>query len=362
MKETRILQIVPKLEIGGIGMMLLNYYREVIKISSYRFDFVVHGNDIGELESIFNKMESSIYHVTPKTENYFKYKNELCQIMNQKEYLIVHAHQNSMSYIPLKIAKQNNIMIRIAHSHSCILNPNIKDIILRNYSIPKIKRFATNLAYCSESSKKWVFGENANGHLITNPVDLDKFKFSNVAREEIRTKLKLNDKIVIGYIGRLDKEKNIPFILNVIAKLPDHYHFLIVGGGNEYSNLLNLTEKLNIRDKVSFLGSKIDAYKYYNAFDIFVLPSFFEAFPVSLIEAQTNGLKIIVSENIPEDVFLTNLITKLSISNVKNWLNTIIDLDCNYQRNFNNELECFSSSYLSKDLIHYYDSLISSLM
>ena len=102
-------------------------------------------------------------------------------------------------------------------------------------------------------------------------------------------------------------------------------------------------------------------YKYYNAFDVLLLPSFFEAFPVTLIESQTNGLVSLVSENIPEDVRKTELVKKVKLSDEKEWLSHIREIDLNYDRSFQSELNDFSSKSLGKKLEDYYLSLLKEL-
>lgn len=358
----RVLHIVPKLEMGGIGMMLLNYYQILHDNNMFIFDFVVHGSEIGELESEFAKLGCKIYHITPKKDNYKMYVQQLNEIFLHNHYLIVHAHQNSMSFIPLKIAKKNKIPIRIAHSHSCIVNASFPQKINRFISIWLIKKYATHYAYCSQASKKWVFGENMkNGQLILNGIDIDLFKFNLYAREAIRKELKLEDKTVLGFVGRLDTEKNVSFILQLLSELPTNYSLIIIGNGPLYGELNEMSMNLKLNDRVLFLGAKNDVYKYYNAFDVLLLPSFFEAFPVTLIESQTNGLVSLVSENIPEDVRKTELVKKVKLSDEKEWLSHIREIDLNYDRSFQSELNDFSSKSLGKKLEDYYLSLLKEL-
>lgn len=61
----RILHIVPKLDIGGIESMLYNYY-SLINGRGIKWDFIVHGNEIGVIERKLSQLGCNIYHITPK--------------------------------------------------------------------------------------------------------------------------------------------------------------------------------------------------------------------------------------------------------------------------------------------------------
>jgi glycosyltransferase involved in cell wall biosynthesis len=63
--------------------------------------------------------------------------------------------------------------------------------------------------------------------------------------------------------------------------------------------------------------------------DVFVFPSLYEGMPLSVIEVQTNGLPCVMSDNVPQDVVLTDLITRLSLKETTDkWVGTI----CNSKR------------------------------
>lgn len=71
------------------------------------------------------------------------------------------------------------------------------------------------------------------------------------------------------------------------------------------------------------VGSKTNTEDYYQAMDIFVFPSLWEGLGIVAIEAQANGLPCILSENIPDDVMLTNYTHKVPLSDVKAWVSIL---------------------------------------
>lgn len=104
-------------------------------------------------------------------------------------------------------------------------------------------------------------------------------------------------------------------------------------------------------------GRKSNVEDYYNMFDVFLLPSFYEGFPVSLIEAQCAGLHSIVSNTVSNESMITEEVVSLSIEDPNQWVLEILN-DQNSDRNFNDQLQMFDIQYLAKDLENYYSSLL----
>ena len=66
----RVLHIVSVLRRGGVETMLMNFYRHIDR-EKVQFDFIVHGSQVGEYESIITKMGGKIFHVRTKSESFF---------------------------------------------------------------------------------------------------------------------------------------------------------------------------------------------------------------------------------------------------------------------------------------------------
>jgi glycosyltransferase involved in cell wall biosynthesis len=106
------------------------------------------------------------------------------------------------------------------------------------------------------------------------------------------------EKIWIGTISELHKNKGLDYLLRAFAILKSKYAnvaLVIVGGGEEEENLKSLTDELGLKDKVAFVGFKADARKYLKAFDIFTLSSRTEAFPYAPLEAGIASLPVVAS-------------------------------------------------------------------
>ena len=131
---------------------------------------------------------------------------------------------------------------------------------------------------------------------IPNMVDTEKFH-PIVDREAAKRSLGLQGKLV-SFAGRLDPQKGLMFLLQawemVAAKQPDVTLF-ILGKGPQEDELKELADRLGISKRVVFLGEKWDVKPYFQASDVFVLPSLAEGMSNVLLEAMATGLPCIVT-------------------------------------------------------------------
>ena len=98
----------------------------------------------------------------------------------------------------------------------------------------------------------------------------------------------------------------------------------MVGDGELFESIKQHINKLDINDAVIMTGSKQNTEDYYQIMDIFLFPSLWEGLPVSVVEAQANGLQCIISDVITHDVDLTALIQYLPLDE-KLWLGAITE-------------------------------------
>lgn len=92
--------------------------------------------------------------------------------------------------------------------------------------------------------------------------------------------------------------------------------------GEERNKIENEAKKLNIDSRIFFLGIRNDVGELLSAMDLFILPSIYEGAPLSLIEAQTNGIDAIVTSNISKEVFINDNVIPLELIEEK-WVNKI---------------------------------------
>lgn len=331
----RVLQIVPNMQNGGLENLIMNIYRNIDR-SKVQFDFLVHYKERKFFDDEIEELGGRIFRLPLRNDNnLFKYVIDLNNFYkNHKEYKVIHCHMSSIGFINFLIAKHNGIKVRIAHSHNSNTDKTFKGRLKRIMMLPY--KFASTINYaCSTEAGKYLFGKQ-NFEMIPNAIDTKKFKFDNKFRKEIREKYDIDDSdILIGHIGRFNVQKNHMFIIesfNNALKKNKNLKLMLLGDGELMQNIKAKIRKMNLQDKIILTGVVSDAWKYYSAFDIFVLPSIFEGLPVVGVEAQCSGVKCLFADNITKDVEITNAIKYLPLD-LEVWSEKYADFEFENIRN-----------------------------
>ena len=307
-KPIRILQIIGSMNIGGAENFLMNIYRKIDK-KKIQFDFIVHKKGIFDDE--IKRMGGKIYYIKPIQEvGPIIYKKELEQIFTCQAYKIVHSHIDQVSGFILKVAYKCNVPTRIAHSHSTKNSNSFFGKIYKKYLQSKINKYSTKRFACSEEAGKWLY-KNANYEIINNGIDINNFSYNEKFRKELRKKYKIPENaLVVGHVGRFMEAKNHDYLVDIFneyhKKINKNSMLLLIGEGKLKKGIIEKLDKLGLTNDTIFLERLTDVYKYYNVMDIFVFPSIYEGLPLTVIEAQINGLKCLVSQNVTKQSQITD--------------------------------------------------------
>ena len=358
----RVLQCVNIMNRAGLENMLMNYYRNIDR-RKVQFDFLTHRREKGVFDDEILSLGGRVYHA-PRLypQNYlyyFKWMNEFFK--EHPEYKIVHSHIDAMSFFPLLAAKKAGIPVRIAHSHSSKLDKDFK-LPIKFMALKLIPTVATNNCACGELAGKFMFGDNEY-KIIHNAIDLEKFSFKPQIRKEKREEMNLDDKFVIGHVGRYCYIKNQCFLLDIFAKLKEkqkNAYLLLVGKGEDETIIRTKINELDLNDSVSLLIDQANVNELYQIMDIFIMPSLFEGLPVVGVEAQANGLPCIFSDKISKEINLTDNIKMLSLySTIDDWVECI--LKTNIERNPKALIQLKKQGYSvideAKNISNFYESL-----
>lgn len=318
--------------VGGVETFYMSYYRKLNLVKD-QIDFVVTGDKIAFEEEIKNA-GSTVYKLPDLKRHPLQYTKTLSKILKENKYDVAHINMLSAANIlPLKISKKFKIKKIIAHSHNSNIPSGIIRKLLHYFNKNKIQKYANEYLACSELAGKWLFGENIKFIVLNNAVDLDKFRYIEKFRKEIRSKYSIKEKeFVIGHIGRFSEQKNQEFIIeffNKYLKFNKMAKLILIGSGENQSIIKQKISKLNIDNNVVIVDNTLEVYKYYSAFDLFVLPSKFEGLPVVGIEAQANGLSCLFSDRITKELSINNNLKFLSIDYIDEWVNAIIEMKYN---------------------------------
>lgn len=365
LKPIRVLHIVSKMNRGGVETMLMNYFRNIDK-TKVVFDFIEHGekDEESHYDKEIRELGGKIYYVTPKTKSYYKNTKEMMSIMKENNYTIVHAHQDAMNSFALKIAKKSGVKVRIAHAHSTGMPASHLKTIIYNYSIKQLPKYANKFFTCSEKSADYLFPnvERSKIHYIRNSIDLEKFKFNNEIRVKKKKDLGLEDFKIIGHVGNFLYPKNHKFIINLfeqLLKCNKQYKLVLCGGNGNIEEIKQLVKSKNLSENVLFLGNREDVNELLNIFDVFILPSIYEGLPVSTIEAQVNGLPVIVSDSITKEINISKKVQFISLKSIEDWIKCI--LLCSEKDRKSENTELFSEYNIkssAENLVDLYEECI----
>ena len=309
---------------GGVEAVVMNWYRNIDR-TKIQFDFLTrHDGPKLAYEQEILDMGGHIYReYYGRKEKPFiagKYIQKIFE--NDSSIKGVHMNLNTVEYItPLKLAHKLGLPVEIAHSHNAgNLNGNEK---IETRLMQKINKRILQLSQyqkfgCSKDACNYMFGEKNSATVIHNAIELEKFKYNDKKRVLLREKYGIeNDTIVIGFIGRIQYQKNPIFLIKIFEEFYKMYNdsrLILVGTGVMEDECKSLVRSYGLKNKVLFLGMQKETEDYYSMFDVFVLPSLFEGLGVVLVEAQANGVPCLVSNVIPDEVMITPLIEKHILS------------------------------------------------
>ena len=260
----------------------------------------------------------------PRYENgIWSYYKFLKQIVRNKNIEIVHIHGNSHALIiELFASMAEGCKIRICHSHNTTCN----NILVHKLISPLFNMLCTHRIACGEAAGRWMYG-NKEFIIIHNGINTEQFRFNIDSRNRIRNQYGIEENIiVIGHVGNLNKQKNQGFLIDIMNKVKcrEHYRLMLVGEGEKRAELERKALELGIEDQVFFVGCTSDVPAYLSAMDVIAMPSLYEGLPLSLVEAQANGLNCVVSSAITEEAYISgNVFFIKNEGSIEDWVNAI---------------------------------------
>jgi len=358
---TRVLHVLDKISVdSGVSAVVMNYYNK-LDHKKLTFDFMLNEDLDAETRAYIEGNGSKIF-IMPglRVANLFKYIRALRAFYKAHDYRIVHGHVANSAVFYLGLARKK-VPFRIIHSH----NTMSSDIFwkrIRNWVLTRfIKRVANRYMACSERAAMFLFGSSDNVTIINNAIDIERFLYDEKKRERIRHELSIDDKQVIGHIGRFSAQKNHGFLIEVFSKLHKenpNVILLLIGNGELYNGVVQKVKERKLDDAVIFTGSVSNVDDYMNAMDVFVLPSLFEGLPLTGVEAQINGLPCFFSSEITKEIQITDSARFLLLSDTKIWCDEIAHVLGQGRADKSDiQMQAFDINVQVKGLMEYYGSL-----
>ena len=324
----RVAQMMTDMNYGGVEMVVMNYYRHIDR-TKVQFDFfALEGSAVPQREEI-ERLGGRVY-IVPKYTHLSAYEKEIIRLFKQNQYKIVHSHMNTLSVFSLWGAKKAGIPNRIAHNHSTAGKGETKKNIIKYALRPFAKIYPTKLCACSQYAGEWLYGKNTEFQVFNNAIDLSRYSYDPQKAATVRKELGLEDKLVVGHIGRFCYQKKHDFLIDIfneIHKQRQEAVLLLIGEGELEQDIRNKVKELGLEDSVRFMGKQKDTSEFYQAMDCFVLPSRYEGLGVVAIEAQACSVPVICSTAVPKDAKITSSVKFIGLDeSSSNWADCVLDV------------------------------------
>jgi glycosyltransferase involved in cell wall biosynthesis len=310
--KIRVLHILDELNTGGAEKIVVSYFMHIDR-EKFQWDFIItkyaDKNKSGILEEKVNMMGGQIYRVPRKRENYLANIKAIDKIIKNGNYDIVHSHLDELSTFYLFSAKRYHVPVRICHSHLAGTDRGWSVEMLCKVLKPFLRLVVTDKFACGIEAARTLWGETSieknTVYIMHNAIETTDFTFDENIRQQIRTKLELGNKMVLGSVGRLSYQKNSEFIIEIFSeykKIDENSVLLVIGQGDKEEEMRKIVKRYGIQDSVKFLGGREDVHHLMMAMDAFILPSRFEGLPIVMVEAQCAGLRCYVSDSITKEI------------------------------------------------------------
>lgn len=334
MEKIKVLQFSITNSKSGVAQYALNNWK-YINHEKFQFDFVTFASKLDFQEQL-ELSGSKVYYVKNRAEEDLNsFENEVLEIL-KNNYDVIHLHTSYWKTLNMeRLAQKAKIPKIIIHAHNTgVFDENGREEKIKQHELIKSEideKIATDFWACSNVAADFLYGDRIPKEkikIMNNAIDVNKFKFNFSIRENIRNKFGWKDKFVVGHVGRFSYQKNHEFLIQVVNEISPYIpnlQVILIGKGELETKVKKQVEELGLSKIVYFAGTVEDPESWYNAMDLFLLPSRFEGLPIVLVETQANGLKSVVSNTITDEANLSGLLS-YEILDIQRWKQNILKL------------------------------------
>lgn len=279
--------IISELKIGGAEKLL-----ESIILNLDSNEFIINLIVLGKKEenSLYDNLTNkgiNIFYCNKNGKGIIKCSRKIRKILSEINADIVHIH-TSILHLCIWGLIMNNIKGRFYTIHSIpeFDSPGLKKYLYSLFfNFFNIKGIAISKKI-EEASK--IYFRTSNITRIENGVEIDKFKS--------KVPISKRNRNGILHVGRFVEVKNQKLLIEAVNMIKySDFNVTFVGDGKTIVDNKNLVKKLNLEERIKFLGHRNDISNIMDENSIFILCSTMEGAPISIIEAMANGMAIIAT-------------------------------------------------------------------
>ena len=323
MKRVLILATTPFLN-DGLTKVMMDIYR--YNRNNVQMDFATSFFVESKYRAEIEKNGDAVYKLNPK-KNVLSYMYSIWKLIREKNFDVIYIHGNSammlIEALPCKLGGAKRI---IAHCH----NTRTKHPIFHYIFKPIFNIITDEKIGCSDLAARWAFW--GKYQVVMNGIDTSRLYYNQNVRNNVRNELGWQNQFIIGHVGRFNYQKNHKFLIDIfneIIKIKPNARLLLIGEGELKEDICEIVKRLDLAQYVNFFGTTEHIERYYQAMDVFLLPSLFEGLPLVALEAQCSGLPTLLADSISSETIIIPTTFMMSLSDLaEEWARKICQLDC----------------------------------
>jgi glycosyltransferase involved in cell wall biosynthesis len=316
--KIKVMHINNTLNIGGIELFLMNVIKHTDR-NQYDISILTYSKEVFDLEEQIKQYGVKIHKIDePSRISTIKHMRQIAKVLEESKPDVLVSHTYFGSAYVILVGLMMGIKTRVVHSHTAMASSKVSVFKSIRWVLSRfiINTASTNRLACSAEAGVAMYGKAAFD-TIPNGVDLNRFKFNSLARLRLRKQLNIRDStVVVGHVGRIAYPKNHEFLIKTFSEyqlLNADSKLILVGDGPKKEHIEKIAKEMGLNNKVIFLGNRHDISELMSSMDLFVFPSLYEGLPVSLVEAQANGVYILASDTVSNEVKVTARLAFLSL-------------------------------------------------
>lgn len=257
----------------------------------------------------------------------------LLEIIRDNEVDILHAHLEVLSYIsPIRKQLKGVKLFFTCHNEPSVIFRKVRwknelksaSLLIRDNNLRMI---ALHDNMRQELNRLFNV---SNTIVVHNGIDFTRFRSVEETKEEIRLSEQIpSDAFVVGNVGRFSEAKNHRYLIDIFKIIKSRRkdaHLLLVGSGPLEEQIRHKLQDLNLTSSCTILQHRTDIPRLLKAMDVFLFPSIYEGLPVTMVEAQVSGLRVVASNRITSECFFSERAVPLSIEESPElWANVVLN-------------------------------------
>lgn len=346
----RVLHMVGKLGSGGVEKLLVSVL-ENINRDEITFDFLLSSEEKGFYDEYVQELGAKLICIPSGNEIIEKIKRrfKVYKFLKKGKYSIVHLHGTQpQTYADAYLAKKAGVENVILHAHNTQSMTKFRVKVLPLFK-SIFGKYPTYYLACSQEAADYMWPKDVDSDkcsVVINGIDFSEYTFSLKKRKIFRQENHLEDKFVVGNIGRFAEQKNQSFLIDIfyqIQKRIPKSALLLIGEGKLEAQIKMKVKELGIENKVIFFGTTKDVPSALMGMDVMCFPSLYEGLGIVAVEAQAASLDVVVSDGVPDSANISPFYHKLNLTDSANaWADKVCSfLNSSYRKS---NMQCLGQS------------------